>query len=128
MNRFRCILAIAAAFYATLSLPDRGTAGDFLDRCLGRSDCPRSCYSPFHYWTPTLYHCWWTRHNPPPHLEHYASDRFSDIPPSYQIVPYRCQPGDGFSPSYGSALVSPAGRETATETGAEHVPAGAPPS
>jgi hypothetical protein len=67
------------------------TAGDgYAGPLLGwhKADCPRPSYSPFHYWTPSLYRANAYFHGP--HLGMYAPNREPGIPPRYQINSYPC--------------------------------------
>ena len=53
------------------------------------ADCPRSSYSPLHYWTPTLYRWKAWHHCPGQYL--YAPNFHPDMPPTYQFFRYPCR-------------------------------------
>jgi len=46
-------------------------------------------YSRCHYWTPALYRLHACLHGPKP--AYGAPDRYPEVPPRYQIIPYRCR-------------------------------------
>jgi hypothetical protein len=67
------------------------------NRCRG-GDCPRSAYSPLHYWAPT-----WIRVRDcirQPSVTSHLEIR-PEIPPTYQIIRYPCPEADPESIPYG---------------------------
>jgi hypothetical protein len=46
-------------------------------------------YSRCHYWTPILYRIHAGLHGPTPHFN--PPDQHPDVPPRYEIIPYRCR-------------------------------------
>jgi hypothetical protein len=54
--------------------------------------CPGNSYSPCHYWTPAVYRWRAWHHCPGQYL--YATDRFPEMPPTYQIIKYPCRAVD----------------------------------
>ncbi len=53
-------------------------------------ECCRSSYSPTHYWAPTMFKCAFQHRHPLP-SESYPSDCFTNLPPTYQILPFPCR-------------------------------------
>lgn len=55
--------------------------------------CPGPCccssYPAAHYWFPTLYKIHFRRNHDLP-SESYPSDRFTQLPPTYQVLGFRC--------------------------------------
>jgi len=80
---------LAFALAGGLLMPTRLLAGPLLgSRSNHKADCPKSSYSPLHYWNPTLYRlraCVKT-----PTISNYASDRYPELPNPYQITPFPC--------------------------------------
>lgn len=74
---------------ATLLSAGVASAGPILD-WLGLCQCPRPCYSPFRYWTPTAARVHDCCHGV--HLSVYPPDRHPEIPPTMFIYKYKCPP------------------------------------
>ena len=79
----------ALAVTGTLLAPPVVSADDGPDHRTDRKGCLRPSYSRLTYWIPELRRVkYWF--NPPPILEVYASDHYSEIPPSYRIDKFPC--------------------------------------
>ena len=53
------------------------------------SDCPRSEYSPLHYWAPSLYP--WRALVHPSNLDQYPPGPAPAVAPSFDVNRYRCR-------------------------------------
>jgi hypothetical protein len=52
--------------------------------------CPPPSYPPIRYWAPAVAHANDDIHGPK--INVYAPDRHPEIPPAFEVLPYRCPP------------------------------------
>ncbi len=75
---------------AALAAPGGAAADGILEKHKDKfADCQRPSYPRLTYWIPKLRRLKYCI-VPPPTLEAYYSDRYSDIPPSYHIQKFPC--------------------------------------
>lgn len=67
-------------------------------------DCPRSMYSPLHYWAPTWYRLRATVH--PSSLDQYPPGPFPTVPAPVEITRHKCR---AIPPGPGTPYADPAG-------------------
>jgi hypothetical protein len=93
------MLALCAAALGSVPLayadgpPDASPPGC----CAAGSSCCQKCpppayYSCWRYWAPALAKCY--DNHCGPKLNVYAPDRHPEVPLSFNVLPYRCQPND----------------------------------
>jgi hypothetical protein len=91
MRRAKGLLIAALLGASVLLIPSAASAWPLLDRfCYG--DCQRPSYSPLRYWAPGPARVSDCVHGP--RLSSYAPDTHPDIPPTYTVLKFPCQPAD----------------------------------
>ncbi len=88
-GKWTCLGTLALATVLQISsLAQAGDCINFFGWHIGR-DCPRSDYSPLHYWVPEWYKVRANVH--PAHLEQYPAGPMAPVEPSIEVTRYRCR-------------------------------------
>jgi hypothetical protein len=118
-GRKRCAGAAGALLFGLLAV-DGARAGDCY-RCGPYAGCPKPSYSCVQYWAPTVHRVYACLCGP--RISQYPPDRYPDIPPRSDVIPFRCQTA---SPQTMTELYSVPQREAARML--EEQPSAAPPA